>query len=73
MHGGNLKLISRSVLLIIINVSDKICRETQNTYFIFSNVFFENRAGYEIIWKKRSRIAEATDDKVEHGHFMLTI
>jgi len=41
---------------------------------MFNNGFFsfENRAGYEIIWKKRSRVAEATDDKLEHAHFTLT-
>jgi hypothetical protein len=33
------------------NVSDKTCRENQNTRFTFNNVFFENRAVYEIIWK----------------------
>jgi hypothetical protein len=33
------------------NVSDKSCRENQNTHFVFSNFFFENRAVYEIIWK----------------------
>jgi len=34
------------------NVSDKCCRETRNTRFIFNNIFvFENRAIYEIIWK----------------------
>jgi len=31
--------ISRSVLLRMRNVSDKSCREIQNTHFIFSNVF----------------------------------
>jgi len=33
------------------NVSDKSCRENQNTQFVFSNPFFENRAVYEIMWK----------------------
>ena len=38
--------------LRIRNVSDKICRINQNIFY-FSNVFFfENRAVYEIIWKK---------------------
>jgi len=32
-------IISRSVLLRIINVSDEICRENRNTYFVFSNCF----------------------------------
>ena len=33
------------------NVSDKWCRENQNTHFVFSNLFFENRAVYEKMWK----------------------
>jgi hypothetical protein len=33
------------------NVTDKICTENQNTHFVFSNFFFENRAVYEIMWK----------------------
>jgi len=33
-------IISRSFLLRIKNVSDKSCRETLNTYFIFCNFFF---------------------------------
>jgi hypothetical protein len=32
------------------NVSEKICRETQNSHFI-SNNFFLNRAVYEVTWK----------------------
>ena len=34
------------------NVSDKSFRENQNTNFILNNFFFENRAMYEIMWKK---------------------
>jgi len=34
------------------NVSDKQCRENQNTFFMFNNIFLsKNRAVYEIIWK----------------------
>ena len=33
-------IISRSVLLIMINASDKSCRENQNTHFVFNNFFF---------------------------------
>ena len=40
-------IISRSVLLRMRNVSDKSCRENQNTHFVFSNFFFENRAVYQ--------------------------
>jgi len=33
------------------NVSDKSCRENQNTYYVFNCFFFGNRAIYEIMWK----------------------
>jgi len=33
------------------NISHKICREIQNTHFMFSNIFSKNRAVYEIMWK----------------------
>ena len=42
-------IISCSVLRRMKNVSDKRCRENQNTHFMFNNFFFENRAVYEII------------------------
>ena len=46
------------------NVSDKICKENGNTYFMFSNLFPpENRAVYEIIWK----------NFVERGRPQMTI
>jgi hypothetical protein len=34
------------------NISEKFCRENQNTLFICSNFLFENRAVKEIMWKK---------------------
>jgi hypothetical protein len=44
-------IISRSTLLRMQNVSDKICTENQKTHFRFNNsfFFFENRAVYEIM------------------------
>ena len=33
-------IISRSFLLRMKNVSDKICRENKNTHFAFDNFFF---------------------------------
>jgi len=39
---------SRSFLLRMRNVSNKCCRENQNTHFMFN---FLNRAVYEITWK----------------------
>jgi hypothetical protein len=33
------------------NISDRCCRENQNTHFMINNSFSENRAIYEIMWK----------------------
>jgi len=33
------------------NVSDKSCRENQNTHFVFGNFSSQNSAFYEIMWK----------------------
>ena len=33
------------------NASHISCRENQNTHFVFSNFFLENRAVYQIMWK----------------------
>jgi hypothetical protein len=33
------------------NVLDKICRENQNTHFMFKNFFSENRVSYKTMWK----------------------
>ena len=46
----SLFIISRSFLLIMRNVSDKTCRENQNTHVVFST-FLENRAVYAKMWK----------------------
>ena len=37
----NTLLITHSILLGIRDVSDKICRENQNTHFMFNNLFSE--------------------------------
>jgi hypothetical protein len=44
-------IISSPSLLKMRNVSDKSCRENQNTHFMFSNFFSKNPAVYEITWK----------------------
>jgi len=49
---GTFMKISLSVLLRMRNVSDKSCRENQNTCFVFNYFFLrENRAVYEKMWK----------------------
>ena len=42
---------SRGIRLAMRNVSDKSCRENQNTHFVFNNFFFQNTLVYEIMWK----------------------
>ena len=47
-------IIPLSIPHVISNVSDKHCREKQNTHFIFDKFFFfffENPALCEIMWK----------------------
>jgi hypothetical protein len=48
------------------NVSDKCCRENQNTHFMFNNFFPtpENLAVYETMWKKHGRARQAIDDNI---------
>jgi len=44
-------IISHSVLLRLMNISDTICRENQNIHFMFSNFFFSKIAIYGIMRK----------------------
>jgi len=53
------------------NVSDKSCRENENTHFVFKTFFCLNSAYYEIGWKKYSRAGQATDDNMAHAHCTL--
>jgi hypothetical protein len=50
-HLCRFMMISPRILLRMRNVSDKICKENQNTHFIFNNFFFYSRAIYEKMWK----------------------
>jgi len=42
---------SRRILLRMKNVSDKICRENENTHFVFNNSPPQKSAIYETTWK----------------------
>jgi hypothetical protein len=44
--------MSGSVLLRVRNVSDKRCRENQNTFFMFSNYFFFENCVVDEIMRK---------------------
>ena len=60
-------IISCSVLCRMRNVSDKNCRENQNTHFVFSIFFKKKRAFCKIMWKKYCRPGQATDDNMAHA------
>ena len=63
-------IIAFSVLLRMRNFSEKFCRENQNTYFVFNNVF---RKSY-LLWdnmEKYWRAGEATYENMTHAHCML--
>jgi hypothetical protein len=55
------------------NISDKICRENQNTLFVFQLIFFfANRAAFfEINVGKYCRVGQAKDDNMAHAHCTL--
>jgi len=67
----NFCIISRSFLLIMRNVSDKICRENQNTHFVFNNFFFPRIVSFMKYVEKYNRPGESTDDNMAHAHCML--
>ena len=43
--------ISRSILLIKRDVSDKICRENKKHTFVLNDLFFEILSFYELMWE----------------------
>ena len=63
-------ITSRSVLLRMINVSDKICRESQSTHFVFSN-FFSKFVPLQNNVDKYCGAGQITHDNMTHEHCML--
>jgi len=55
------------------NVSDKSCRENQNTHFMFNNLFSENSAVNEIMWKNmvQPEIPQMTECTLHAGYLRL--
>jgi len=55
------------------NVSDKRCRENQNTHFVLNNFSFVNHAICEIMWKNIVQWGGGggTGDNMVHAHCML--
>jgi hypothetical protein len=60
-------IVSRSILLIMRNVSGKSCRENQNTNFVLRTpFFFESLAVYV---EKYGRAKQATDNIIRRTRF----
>jgi len=57
-------IISSQILLRMRNVSDRCCREIQNTHFIFQYLFPDSSAVYEIMWKNMARVGQVTADNI---------
>jgi len=53
-------------------VSDKSCGKNENTHSMRCNLFSENRAVYEIMWKKDRRAGQATDGNMAHARILDT-
>ena len=53
-------VVPRYILVIMRNVSERSCRESQNTHFILNNFLLsENRAVSEIMWKNVLQLERA--------------
>jgi len=63
-------IISLSFLLRMRNVSDKSCRENENTHFVFCNLFRKSCCLWENV-EKYCRAWQAKDDNMAHAHCML--
>ena len=64
-------IISGSVLLKMINVSDKRCRGNQNTHFVFTDFFFRKSCRLWDNVEKYCRAELATNDSMVYSHCMV--
>jgi hypothetical protein len=62
-------IISRSVLLRMINISDKICTKNQITHFMFNNFFRKSCRLWDNA-EKYCRAEQAADDNMANTHCM---
>ena len=61
-------IISRSLLLIMRNFSEKCCREDKNTHLISITFYFsESRAVYEITWKSMADLQQDRPHTIYYG------
>ena len=68
-------ITSRSIPPRMRNVSDKSCRENQNTHFVFSKtfIFFSGNCAFheKKNWKNIVDRGQATDDNMMHARCMM--
>jgi len=64
-------IISRPVLLRMRNISDRSCRENQNTHSMLKNFFYKKSCGFCDNVEKYCTAGQATDDNKTHAHFVL--
>ena len=65
------KIISRQIPLSVRNVSDKTCRENQNTHFVFSNFCFRKERRLWDNVEKYCGAGQVTDENIVHAYCML--
>ena len=63
--------VSPSVFLRMKHISDKSCRETWITHFMFNNTFFPKSRRLWGDVEKYFRAGQATDDNMAHVHSKL--
>ena len=69
--GLRIMVLSLSVLLGQRNIPKKICRENQNTHFVFKNTFFLKSFHLWDNVEKFCRVRQITDNNMAHAHCML--
>jgi len=63
-------IISRSFLLRMKNVLDKLCRENQKTHFMLHNIYRKLRRLRDNV-EKYGRAGQVTDDSMARAHCIL--
>jgi hypothetical protein len=66
-----LKIISRSFLLRMRNVTEKSCKENYKTYLMFSDFFSRKSCLLRATVEKCCRAGQATDNNTALAHCML--
>ena len=64
-------IVSRWMFLRMGNVSDKSCRENQNTHFVFSKLFSRKYCRLWDTMEKYGTVGQVTDGNTRHARCML--